>query len=155
MLQPWKTCIYAFLLATLATTAHAEDCMVSTDPPARLSTLPDVMQHTDKSGVYQVTFAGGDLILAKYGTCELALSAHYLLRTDASLKNIEDFLAAVVPAQGQAASLVQQLQEKGPLSSGQSVSLEGENDGHLLSIQPASSPLFKTVVHYRWQAPQH
>lgn len=151
--------LLAATLVVLSISAQADDCVVSTSPPDRLITLQGVAKNDNyaDTGVFTVSFSNGDQILAEYGTCELALSAHYLMQSTnkPDTKVIEEFLAAVIPMQTQIAQLVEQLKAAQPLNLNQPVHLKGTSDSHTLVLKSGTSPFFQFELHYRWQAPLH
>ena len=153
---------FAIALVVLATCTYAEECLVSTLPPEGLTTLPNVVNsnNTTDTGMLNVAFANGDQILAEYGTCELALSAHYLIRatTPPNTQLIQRFVTALVPGADtprEGDSVVKQLTTKLPLALDQPIKLTGPTDAHTLVLTQSASPLFAFELHYHWQAPLH
>jgi len=155
---------FATTLTLLAACTYAEECLVTTLPPERLTNLPEAVDsnnYTD-TGVLNVSFANGDQILAEYGTCELSLNAHYLIRatTTPDTQLVQRFVTALTPRadvqdESKVNELVKQLKAKQPLVLDEPIELTGTTDTHTLVLKKSSSPLFTFVLHYRWQAPLH
>lgn len=152
--------LIASLLLFFAAITQAEDCLVSTLPPERLASLPQIKAATnnDELGLYHVAFTNGDQILAHYGTCELALNAHYLLRqtSEPEFQQIAEYLAALVPSKARGPELVAQLNSSQALALNRPLQLKGAaDDAHVLTLKSATSPLFAFELHYQWLPPLH
>ncbi|TVZ38678.1 hypothetical protein P886_3055 [Alteromonadaceae bacterium 2753L.S.0a.02] len=151
--------LMGLLIAFVASFCFADDCLVSTLPPEKLSTLPGVnrVEHNEESGSYITSFDNGDQILSRYGTCELALDVHYLFRTsqNPSIEALKKIIAATIPGQQQVAIILNQLDDLQPVPRNSTIELKGLNDSHTLMLMDSSSPLFVTELHYQWNPPLH
>lgn len=113
-----------------------------------------------KSGSYVATLKNGDLVMASFSQCGLGMHAHFYSRNPVTkeqrAKTLRWLLAAVQPSPAAFASLEKLINSKADLSDKKTYSLTSENEEkHMFEFKSSESPLYHTVLHYRWQPPAH
>jgi len=95
-----QRCGSGFVALVLASCVQAQDRMLPTAPPERLTSLSGVSAHQDfpETGRVTLSFANGDQILVDDATCKLAPDARCLLNPAElpSADKINAFLAALL-----------------------------------------------------------
>lgn len=113
-----------------------------------------------KSGSYVVALRNGDLVMASFSQCGLGMHAHFYSRNPVTkeqrAKTLRWLLAAVQPSPAAHASLEKQVNSKADLSDKKTYTLtSGNEERHVFEFQASESPLYHTVLHYRWEPPAH
>lgn len=150
--------ILAGLFVTNSVTA--QDCMVSTNPPAELQNYPGLVEKRldDTLGFFSAKLSDNDILSAKFGLCELSLTAFLLSTSEDKTQLIEktqNLLRHVAPNFKQDNQLKEQVQNLNFDSLTNSVELSGEYAQHAIILKPSNSPLFQWEIHYQWLAPEH
>lgn len=147
------------LLVLFLSLGQAPACEVSTTARALniTGTEPAFQTLDAEQGHYVATFENGDLLLAAFSQCGLGMHAHYYSRTALNeqqrAERLAAFLAAVLPNQ-EVYKRLQGALAQAVLRDGQVIGIPDTMDSHDFVFQAAESPLFHTVIHYTWIAPQ-
>lgn len=154
----------AFLCLALAGSAtlpvYAEDCLVSTNPPAIIGNYPGVSEDklNEDKGFYVASMTNGDKLMVSFSPCELALRGHYLLTRNLPDNELKDkvisFVGQLLPTQSDRKRVAEQLAGLS-YSIGTEAVVQGTNDEHRITISESSSPLFEREIHYEWLPPLH
>lgn len=151
-------------VCTILTSPHsdADECQSST--VARKLNIEkltiDFETLDDKKGGYVATLKNGDLVMASFLQCGLGMHAHFYSRNPVAkeqrAKTLRWFLAAVLPSQAAYASLEKQVNSTADFSDKKPhVFTGGNEEKHVFEFKASESPLFHTVLHYRWDSPAH
>ncbi|MDH5178993.1 MAG: hypothetical protein OEZ39_08330 [Gammaproteobacteria bacterium] len=157
-----KSTILQFLFLTIfSLSAHAEECMVSTDARALLKGAPGVKAEKllADEGRYSAVLNNGDTLVAQFATCSLGTSVHYFVVKQPDDKQLNDLvsnlLSRILPSEAVVQKVLPQLKGKKAAEFSQGVVLEGMNDQHQIKVMPSTSPVFATVIQYSWIPPEH
>ena len=155
-----------FCTAALLASAgvHADECESST-PPRKLGLEKSTIEFEtldQKRGSYVAALKNGDLVMASFSQCGLGMHAHFYSRNplakEQRSKTLRGFLAAVLPSQAAYESLAKQLNSTTDLADKKTQTLTSaheETETHTFEFQASESPLYHTVLHYRWNPPLH
>lgn len=147
------------LISALSHSVAADDCTVSTDPPdLSRSSLPVSNQHSDPSqGLHSAILESGDLILIRYGRCELSKSSWYFSKTsEINSANFKAWAQMVIVTEGDVEALGQQMKNAGsPLQPGNELTVQSGADHHSFTITLPGTPLFSAAAFYNWTPPPH
>lgn len=146
----------------LTSPSGADECESST-PARRLNiekSAIDFESLDTKSGSYVAALKNGDLMMASFLQCGLGMHAHFYSRVPVTreqrAKTLRWLLAAVQPSPDAYASLEKQVNTKADLSDKKSYTLStGNAERHVFEFKASESPLYHTVLHYRWEPPEH
>lgn len=113
-----------------------------------------------KSGSYVAALKNGDLVMASFSQCGLGMHAHFYSRNPVTkeqrAKTLHWLLAAVQPNPAAYASLGKLVNSKADLSDKKTYTLtSGNEERHVFEFQASESPLYHTVLHYKWDPPAH
>jgi hypothetical protein len=114
----------------------------------------------EKRGSYVATLKNGDLVMAWFSPCGLGLHAHFYSRTPITEEQkgatLRWFLAAVLPNAAASASLGKQIDAPSTSVDKKTYTFTGANDeSHTFEFKASESPLYRSVLHYRWNPPLH
>ncbi len=154
------TTYFFLIISVLSFPLYAEDCLVSTDARLLMKGYPDLQSEKliKKDGQYSAILKNGDIVLAKFSTCSLGMSAHYFsvkkLNNDELLKRLTMFLSRTVASEMVAKKVLAQLANLDANKFKQAVILEGLGSQHQLIVKPSTSPIFKQHIQYDWIPPE-
>lgn len=147
------------LLVTLSTTTVAEDCLVSTNPPQLVESYPGVAeQHSDpEQGLYSAILENGDLIMLRYGRCELLKKSDYFSRSETiSQTSLATWAGHLIASSSAVESFEQKITGHGTnFRPGDELLIEDGNGSHSIMIVPSESPYFRVTARYEWIPPKH
>lgn len=141
--------------------AYSEDCLVTTDARSLMTGLVTLQEEklSLEEGRYSAIMKNGDVILARYASCDLGMQASYLSvkpLADAELMQLlEIFLARVLVSDEVVKKVLPQLRSLSLAALQKSVILQGTNDKHQIVVKTAASPNFHTIIQYNWISPEH
>jgi hypothetical protein len=152
---------FLLLLLTLVSgPSHGEECLASTDARPIMSTSPELQSEklVADAGKYSAVLKNGDIVLAKFATCDLGMSAHYLskreLTAEERMARVKMFLTRVLPSAVVVNKVIPQLANLNGNSFDQAVVLDGLGDQHQIVIKPSTNPLFTLDIQYTWIPPE-
>lgn len=147
------------LIAALGSTAFAEDCFVSTNPPKLVESYPGVAeQYLDPDlGAYSAILENGDLILVQYGRCELSKTSSYHSHSATfSRETLTVWVEHLIPSSSSLEAFRQQVASHGgSFQPGDEVIVEDDYEGHSIRIKLSENPDFRISAHYEWLPPRH
>ena len=113
-----------------------------------------------KSGTYVATLKNGDLVMASFLRCGLGMHAHLYSRKPIASEQraaaIKWLLAAVLTSEAEYASVEEQVNIRADYADGNAYTFDSDNEeSYSFEFKPSESPLFHTVLHYRWNPPLH
>lgn len=140
--------------------SYAEECMVSTDTRSIMKSHPDLQSEKiiEKDGQYSAVLNNGDIVLAKFSTCSLGMSAHYFsvkkLSNSELLERIKMFLGQAVASKDEANKALPQLDGYDVDKFKDAVVLTGLGSQHQLIVKPSASTIYKQHIQYDWIPPE-
>lgn len=157
---PGYVMLVLMFVANLSFAAGCDDDMGAYTIPRTFelggqNTKYEVLDETN--GNYIVLFENGDFLIASFEQCGLGLHAHYYstrdLGTPARRERLRWMVAAVLPSREAFEEVEPQLKQLPTPDDGTVLRLTTAFDSHDLTFGVSESPLFRTVIHYRWNAP--
>lgn len=147
------------LLVALSCTAVAEDCLVSTAPPKLVESYPGVAgQRSDpEQGLYSAILENGDLIMVRYGRCELLKKSSYFSRSETISQNsLATWTGHLIASPSAVESVERQITSRGTkFQPGDELVIEDSNGSHSIVIVSSESPYFRVTARYEWIPPKH
>lgn len=153
--------IYLILLiAVISLPLYAAECPVSTDTRLLMKSHPNLTKEklVKKDGQYSAQLKNGDIVLAKFSTCSLGMSAHYFsvkkMSDDETLARVKMFLSRVLPSEQVANKVLPQLAGLEVNKLKQAIVLKGLGSQHKIIIKPSASTIYKQHIQYDWIPPE-
>lgn len=153
---------FVFPLLSLASTpSYSEDCPVTTDARAIMSTIPNLQSEKliTSTGKYSAVLKNGDIVMATFSTCGLGMTVHYLsvrpLTSNERMTHVKTLLNRILPSEAVVKKVMPHLEEFMGNSFDQPVILDGLGDQHRLLITPSPSPLYTLDIQYDWIPPEY
>lgn len=147
------------MLFAISSSVLASECIVSTTPRALFSGMENVTEEhfEPEKGKYSATLTNGNTLTARFDLCALGLRASYLIeRDDEPLsEKISFLLTRASPSNISASALSSQVSSHSDEDFRRGVVLQGANGNHWVQVKNSPSPLYATVIHYRWIPPEH
>ena len=141
--------------------SNAEDCLIKTDVRPLMTAMASLQEEKilDTEGRYTAVLKNGDVILARFATCDLGMQANYLsvkaLDNTELMQVLEMFLTRVLASDAVAKKVMPQLKGLSTAALQKTVTLQGLNDQHQIAVKSASSSTFHTMIQYNWIAPEY
>lgn len=146
-------------LAALGGIATADDCLVSTNPPELIESYPGVSeQHfAPDEGKYSAILGNGDLIMLRYGRCELAMTSSYFsLAESIDQTTITTWASSLISSSAERESMEREISAHGAsFSPGDKLIVDAGNGSHSIVLVPSESPYFSVSARYKWIPPEH
>ena len=141
--------------------SNAEDCPVKTDMRPLMQGLASLQEEKiiAAEGRYTAVLKNGDIVLARFATCDLGMQANYMsvkaLDNTELLQVLEMFLTRALASDVVAKKVIPQLKGLSTAALQKTVTLQGLNDQHQIAVKSASSSTFHTMIQYNWIAPEY
>ena len=154
------TTCFLLILSIWSSPSYSQDCLASTDARAFMSKHPDLQSEklVANTGTYSAVLNNGDIVLAKFATCDLGFSAHYFsvdeLSDNERIKRVKMFLSQTLTSEPIVKKVLPQLDALSGSSFKQAVRFDGLGDQHQIIIKASASPLYKLHIQYQWIPPE-
>ena len=148
-------------LAFWSLASNAEDCVVKTDVRPLMSGMPALQEEKifATEGRYTAVLKNGDVMLARFATCDLGMQANYMsvkaLDNTELMQVLEMFLTRVLPSDTVAKKVLPQLKGLSSAALRKTITLQGLNDQHQIIVKSATNKNFNTMIEYNWIAPEY
>jgi redox-regulated HSP33 family molecular chaperone len=141
--------------------SNAEDCLVKTDTRSLMTGMAGLQEEKINvaEGRYTAVLKNGDVVLARFATCDLGMQANYLsvkALDNAELRQtLEMFLTRALASDAVAKKVMPQIKALSAAALQKTATLQGLNDQHQIVVKPAASPNFHTIIQYNWIPPEY
>ncbi len=148
-------------LAFWSMATNAEDCVAKTDVRPLMTGMPALQEEKIivAEGRYTAVLKNGDVVLARFATCDLGMQANYMsvkvLDNTELMQVLEVFITRVLASDTVAKKVIPQLKGLNSAALQKTVTLQGLNDQHQIVVKSATSPSFQTMIQYNWIAPEY
>ena len=144
-------------LFSLGLSLQIDACEVSTDIRPFFDDHSGIKDSkiSNEKGTYNVSFKNGDVVMAKFETCGIGATAHYishgLLDEAATIENATLFIKAIISDEDLEKRFLTTLNASS-LSAG--ISESSANGDHTIKLNSALFDNEKTVINYDWTGPE-
>lgn len=146
-------------LAALSGIATADECLVSTNPPELIESYPGVSEqrYAPDEGEYSAILENGDLIMVRYGRCELFMTSSYFSKAESiDQSTIAIWAKSLISSSAARDSIELEISTHGDsFSPGDELIVDVGNGSHSIVFVPSESPYFAASARYRWIPPEH
>ena len=155
-----KNIITFIIISLIPFSVLADNCLVSTDTRLLMNSSPSLQSEKllKKDGQYSAILKNGDIVLAKFSTCSLGMTAHYFsikeLSNDELLQRVKMFLTRALPSETVVKKVLPQLDGLSANKFNKTILLEGFGSQHQIIVKPSKSQIFKQHIQYDWIPPE-
>ncbi|WP_226664177.1 hypothetical protein [Microbulbifer aggregans] len=151
--------LVATILFAASSSLMAKECVISTTPRALFTGVEGVVrEHFEpEKGEYSATLKDGSSVTARFDLCGLGVKASYLIEHESGRLSeyIKVLLVSAIPSEDTARTISSQVVKYSEEDFRRGITLQEANGGHRVQVKDSPSPLYETVIHYRWVPPEH